>query len=116
MHKRFIVVFLFTLLLAACGSGTSDNSGDEHSQLDTSTNEKETIEIEENETEATNESDEDDEAKEVPKPSSDLTVHYIAVGQADATLFQYADEESSYNILFDTGDWRRNDVINYLDA
>src|SRR5699024_4556621 len=47
---------------------------------------------------------------------SDLEVHYIDAGQADATLFQYKDENNSYTILYDTGDWNKNDVINYLDA
>src|SRR5699024_5216286 len=36
--------------------------------------------------------------------------------QADATLFQYEDKAKTYTILYDTGDWKRNDVINYLAA
>lgn len=42
----------------------------------------------------------------------ELKVHYIDVGQADATLFQYGD----HNILFDAGDWRGNEVVNYLQS
>ena len=42
---------------------------------------------------------------------SPLTIHYIDVGQADATLFTF-DEHA---ILFDTGDWKRNDTIDYLE-
>lgn len=36
------------------------------------------------------------------------------VGQADATLLQFADEGKMRNILYDTGDWNRTDVIDYL--
>lgn len=40
-----------------------------------------------------------------------LTVHFIDVGQGDATLF----EGPNYNILIDAGRHDRNDVISYLD-
>ncbi|AOV07079.1 MBL fold metallo-hydrolase [Sporosarcina ureilytica] len=46
--------------------------------------------------------------------SPSLRVHYINVGQADATLLQLVDEEEAFNILIDTGDWNANDVVNYL--
>lgn len=51
-----------------------------------------------------------------PSPHSDLEVHYMDVGQADATLFRYSDAEKSYTILFDTGDWKGDEVVNYLMA
>src|SRR5699024_10196607 len=47
---------------------------------------------------------------------SDLEGHYIDDRQTDATLLQYKDENKYYTILYDTGDWNKNDVINYLDA
>lgn len=47
---------------------------------------------------------------------SELTVHYIDVGQADSTLLHYSYEGEEYTILLDAGDWNRNDVINYLQA
>lgn len=40
----------------------------------------------------------------------DLEVHYIDVGQADATLVLHDDAA----ILIDQGDWQRNDVVPYL--
>lgn len=43
-----------------------------------------------------------------------LTVHYIDAGQADATLFQFSDGNKDYNILYDVGDFKRTDVIEYL--
>lgn len=47
--------------------------------------------------------------------SSDLfTVHYIDAGQADATLFHLNDDGKEYVILYDAGDWKRTEVIDYL--
>src|SRR5699024_11909080 len=43
-----------------------------------------------------------------------LTVHYLDVGQADATLFQFSDGDEDYRLLYDTGDWRGNEVLPYL--
>lgn len=45
-----------------------------------------------------------------------LLVHYIDANQADATLFQFEYENKLYNILYDTGDWKRKDVIEYLKS
>jgi len=45
-----------------------------------------------------------------------LSVHFIDVGQADATLFEYTSNEEDYNVLFDTGNWNRNDVKAYLNS
>ena len=44
--------------------------------------------------------------------NGDLEVHYLDVGQADATLFIH-DEVA---VLIDAGDWQRSDVTGYLDA
>lgn len=46
----------------------------------------------------------------------ELKVHYIDAGQADATLFQFNDNGKDYHILFDAGDWKRHDVIDYLHS
>lgn len=43
-----------------------------------------------------------------------LQVHYIDAGQADATLFEFADKDQTYHILYDTGDWNKDDVVHYL--
>jgi competence protein ComEC len=43
-------------------------------------------------------------------PDGDLVVHFIDVGQADATLLL----TSEVAVLVDTGDWRRRDVVPYL--
>lgn len=44
-----------------------------------------------------------------------LRTHFINVGQADATLLQVKNKDEMMNILIDTGDWNRKDVIQYLD-
>lgn len=48
--------------------------------------------------------------------SGTLEVHYIDVGQADATLFEYNDDDQNYTFLYDTGDWKHNDVLAYLES
>src|SRR5699024_9447682 len=47
---------------------------------------------------------------------SELKVHYINVGQADSTLLQYSQDGEEYTILIDAGDWRGNNVVNYLNS
>lgn len=46
--------------------------------------------------------------------SEELAVHYIDVGQANATLFEFASDDEEYAILYDTGDWTSTDVVDYL--
>ncbi|QTM98990.1 MBL fold metallo-hydrolase [Sediminibacillus dalangtanensis] len=41
-----------------------------------------------------------------------MQVHFIDVGQADATLFLFG----SYKILLDAGDWDNKDVVDYLHS
>jgi beta-lactamase superfamily II metal-dependent hydrolase len=108
----FITFLLF--LLTACGSGDISEEVDANNQ-------DAPVEIEEEETE---EAKEDEETKETESNETtatstnpdELQIHFIDVGQADATLLQYTDEERTYNILFDAGDWRGNEVVSYLTS
>lgn len=43
-----------------------------------------------------------------------MLVHYINVGQADATLLEFYENEQSYYILIDAGNWNDSDVVTYL--
>lgn len=43
-----------------------------------------------------------------------LAVRYLDVGQADATVFHLNDDEREYVILYDVGDWQREEVVDYL--
>lgn len=46
-----------------------------------------------------------------------MTVHFIDVGQADASLAQFTDEEGKpYTLLIDTGNWNATDVVSYLQS
>lgn len=45
-------------------------------------------------------------------PAGTLVVHYLDVGQADATLLKGPD----FTILIDAGDYQRNDVVPYLQS
>lgn len=48
------------------------------------------------------------------KKLEDLRAHFIDVGQADATLVEYAESDEEYRILIDTGDWNVTNVVDYL--
>lgn len=64
-------------------------------------------------------SDEEQPKKEEIKqqnPLDKMIVHYIDVGQADATLLQFGDEDGDYTMLIDTGNWNATDVVDYLHA
>lgn len=67
----------------------------------------------------------DEEAKEVTKKRDEnrqtdrlgeLKVHYIDVGQADATLLEVLEDGKKTTMLIDTGDWNRTDALEYLKA
>ncbi|GAA4061269.1 MBL fold metallo-hydrolase [Amphibacillus indicireducens] len=110
-----VLVGLMVVLFMLVGCGTSMSS--EHEQVEpTNQSEKETFEIENSEqdgevadTDTESEVDQADGAvhKDV---SGKLKIHFIDVGQADATLFQVGD----VNVLFDAGNWNRRDVVDYL--
>ncbi|WP_339213602.1 MBL fold metallo-hydrolase [Ornithinibacillus sp. FSL M8-0202] len=111
MYKKLIASLFLTIILTACGQGVS-----------LETNKELATDIEKAQTEPTSDhviSDEQTEGHRKEQNNSkstenlaELQVHYIDVGQADATLFQYG----NHNILFDAGDWRGNEVVNYLHS
>src|SRR5699024_8228792 len=41
-------------------------------------------------------------------------VDYIDVGQGDATLIDYDNQDERYTILYDTGDWQGDEVVPFL--
>lgn len=43
-----------------------------------------------------------------------LKVHYIDVGQADATLFEFQHEGENFNLLIDTGNFNSSNALDYL--
>ncbi|GAB3794339.1 ComEC/Rec2 family competence protein [Virgibacillus kimchii] len=124
MKHRFLHVIILLFVLTGCGQSFDQEevTPGEHGTAETAQAEKETID--DGEREDSSDQETEASASDPPlneeedygdqTPSGELEVHYIDAGQADATLFLYADEEDSYTILYDTGDWQRNDVVNYL--
>ncbi len=112
------------VFLVGCGQDIEQNQADMSGEVpvaeDSSLSEKAEEENEEEPAKDVAETEEssspEDAVENSSGPLDELKVHYIDVGQADAALFQYSDGEDSYTILFDTGDWRGNDVVNYLAA
>ncbi|WP_067843122.1 MBL fold metallo-hydrolase [Amphibacillus sediminis] len=85
--KKIINIWLLLIVLTGCGVPLT-----EHTDNDSFTETTEELALVHDDT--------------------DLIVHFIDVGQADATLFQ----TEQATILFDTGDWNKRDVVDYLEG
>lgn len=57
-----------------------------------------------------------DEISQENASSAMMRVHYIDVGQADATLLQVSEKNEDFTILIDTGNWNETDVVTYLQT
>lgn len=95
MIKRMLLPLFFILTLVACGQALDTGSTAANDDSTTTDSVHATV-----------------PNGELPE----LKVHYIDAGQADATLFQFNDNGKDYHILFDAGDWKRHDVIDYLHS
>lgn len=120
---QFIFVLLVFILLTACGTGLEEKSSEkvlEQSGSNVEGTAEDTTESaiaeEKGETQSTGKNTASDKKEKAAEKTDldELNVHFIDVGQADATLLQYSDDEKAYNILFDTGDWRGSEVVPYL--
>lgn len=118
MFKRLILPMLMAIFLVACGQGVEQESSD-HLTNKVEIEQKESVvsleeENAEDNTEEQSESGNEESSQKTNQIENlgDLQVHYIDVGQADATLLQYGE----HTILFDAGDWRGNEVVNYLQS
>src|SRR5699024_7609850 len=102
MHKK-IMIILFTFFLLGCQTmETNPQVNKEKTATTTNGTEQDT--------------QPPDQPKKIIDPTNLLTVHYIDVGQGDATLFHYKDEKEDYTILYDTGDWLGSEVVPYLQS
>ncbi|MUK87704.1 MBL fold metallo-hydrolase [Ornithinibacillus sp. L9] len=125
MKNHLFLSMLIAILLIACGQGIKEQPNpdqtnetvteDQHSSgVDSSNTSEETEQTDEEEINSEEVSTTTDAEEKTANNESltGLEVHYIDVGQADATLLQFEE----FTILFDTGDWRGNQVVNYLQS
>src|SRR5690625_884463 len=119
MYRNILSAFMLSVLLVACGQDIDQPTNA------TISNEQQTNQMEENldDLEANNqeimEDHPDNHVSETPPDEdelNDLKVHYIDVGQADATLFQFTYDDKPFTILYDAGDWNKNDLVQYLST
>lgn len=120
MKKFFVSLMMILFILTGCGSSISTDyqqaePANRSEKTIIETEDDDQVEVEEDEELEDSEVESKDESKEekttTPKQvSGNLKVHFIDVGQADATLLQTGD----VNILFDAGNWNRRDVVDYL--
>jgi competence protein ComEC len=119
MIKNIITsLYLFAglLIFAGCGQGTTQTpilekiNGDSRIVVEQVNEEQNEVVEEIVKMEAT------DPVEQQEIPSSKMKVHYIDVGQADATLIEYRQGDEAFAILIDTGDWNSTDVVSYLQA
>lgn len=125
LRKHILLMMMMVFFLFGCATestqpaDTIEENQSEQTEEKSSENKEETRDDEETSEPSKNEdeTEEDDAADKKTSdqaPLNELKIHYIDAGQADATLFQYEDEGKTYTILYDAGDWRRNEVVNYL--
>ncbi|GAB4074141.1 MBL fold metallo-hydrolase [Barrientosiimonas marina] len=128
-HSFTAFITAFFLVMAGCGTDDAEQSAADADTDDAETTEAVTTDTaEDSDAEPKEDNEDKDEADEKANDSEkddseqtanssalqELTVQYIDAAQADATLFQYGHDGEPYTILFDTGDWQRDDVVNYL--
>lgn len=134
--KALIPLFMIFFVCVACGQADTSESTSSSSQQDEATQSEQDKQTKENKSKEVDKKSDDSEKKKSStskekenkkqsnkkkaqkkqttssKKLDNLEVHYIDVGQADATLFTFGDRA----ILYDTGDWTRNDTVEYLKA
>ncbi|HEY4600247.1 MAG TPA: MBL fold metallo-hydrolase [Cerasibacillus sp.] len=119
--KRYLALLITMILfMTGCQLQVNDSleSKEKTGAIETTTNDEQTSTSETKSKSAPKEEKKENIQKEKKQtktshkqPNSTLTIHYIDVGQADATLFTY----DNHAILFDTGDWKRSDTVEYLE-
>lgn len=134
MLRKILLASLLAFTLAACGQSIDSDEGEasaeegseeigaqavenDQPELDETSDDNKEKESDENSNDNSNEETKtNDNERSNTNNLPELKAHFIDVGQADATLFQYTDEGKTYNVLYDTGDWNKNDVVQYLTA
>ena len=110
MFTRFYL-FAGLLIFAGCGQGTTQSP-----ILDNVNDDPEIVEVQSEVVEEVVKVDITEPTEQQKLPLSKMKVHYIDVGQAEATLIEYRQDDETFAILIDTGDWNSTDVVSYLQA
>lgn len=115
MKIRYLIAIILSFLLIACEQNiespinTTVNNEHQTNDLEENVNDVDT-----NHQEGIKEPTDENESESQSDLLNELKVHYIDVGQADATLFQFTYDHKPFTILYDAGDWNKNDVVDYL--
>ncbi|SDL88332.1 MBL fold metallo-hydrolase [Sediminibacillus halophilus] len=118
MKKKclYFIAILLLLLLGGCGTGEQDSASIDKQDNQQTEETQDKPEPSSNETDTEQENSEKEAVAEETDTGSgslpEMQVHFIDVGQADATLFSFG----SYKILLDAGDWDNHDVVDYLHS
>ncbi|WP_051189049.1 MBL fold metallo-hydrolase [Halalkalibacillus halophilus] len=115
MRRSYLFVILTSLLLVlvACGAGDEGDTQD-FGNSDQDVPSKSKPEIENEDQAENNQSKTNSETSSTIEDAS-LEVHFLDVGQADATLLNYENDGEESHILIDTGDWQSEDLSYYLN-
>ncbi|WP_010095393.1 MBL fold metallo-hydrolase [Ornithinibacillus scapharcae] len=113
MYRKLMLSMFMAVFLVACGQGLEQESIENQIEKPVEL-EEENVDDTTSNTEKSTENPSEEENSDSSSTGNlpELTVHYIDVGQADATLLEYGEN----SILFDAGDWRGNEVVNYLKS
>ncbi|WOV86832.1 MBL fold metallo-hydrolase [Sporosarcina oncorhynchi] len=128
MKIKFFSILFSLLVLVGCSSAAPNSFTDDTDSgsaeqdvvelddtLDTVINREENeIETETTTTEVANTEDISAETQLVNPQLERMKVHYIDVGQADATLLEFSQGDEDFHILIDAGNWNTTDVVTYL--
>jgi len=135
MPKRIITslyLFIGLLIFAGCGQGEVQSPVVEQEKTESTVAQHVTKEESKTPKEAEVDEQEDEEEKveieveaeveveepvtKIDGPLSTMKVHFIDVGQADATLIEFGDGDEAFTLLIDTGNWNSSDVVSYLQS
>lgn len=117
MKRNFLLTILLSFILVACGQSLDSptnqtiNNVQQTNQIEEQLNDEEV-----DHSEIVKESANENDSESTFDSLHELVVHYIDAGQADATLFQFTYDDKPFTILYDAGDWNKNDVVRYLSA
>ncbi|MEH7177574.1 MBL fold metallo-hydrolase [Neobacillus vireti] len=112
MHKRYLFAlfwFITMILISGCGQDSVNPNKTDVSDRKESVEEK-SIPAEKEGAQSNVEN------KATPTDLSELKVHYIDVGQGDSTLLQFSEDGEDFAIIIDAGNWKGDEVVNYLKS